>query len=302
MADPIFSKNYAREIEFNSASGTGIITLADFSHLKLEPHRREMEESHWVGARVRIEDIALTSWVLNSQNRPTPLPPIKNRESLQAKHLKLRAIRDLFPEIKLNFYISTNNGPWRFKNQISLQNYGEPYFPDVLNPAYTRGEVLDTSEDTRLGVALRDAGHGLLGGDDFITIEVHYTEYLSLQPKPAITTVKTASFFSKDIPIWRSGESFVPVMVRGFNPNRIGLILENAGGGEIWIAIGNPPSLQEDGSIQGLGLFHRGSTLNLGQNQRIARPGAIWAIATPPTSDPSFSASSVKLQGMEETI
>ncbi|MCT7958945.1 hypothetical protein [Laspinema palackyanum] len=302
MADPIFSQNYCRSLEFNSASGTGILVLADFSHLKLEPHRRELERSHWVGARVRIEDISLMSWVLRMQDRPTPLPPIKARDNFQQKALKLRAIRDLFPEIKLNFYISINNGPWRFKNQISLQNFGEPYFPSVLNPGFTQGEVLDTSEDTRIGCQIQDAGHGLLTGNDLITLECHYTEYLSLQPKPAIAAVKSVSIFSKDIPVWRPGESFTPVMIRGFAPNRIGLILENAGDAEIWISIGNPPRLGEDGSIEGLGLFHRGSTLNLGQNQQIARPEAVWAIATPPQDNPNFVSNSVRLQGMEELL
>ncbi|MCT7965167.1 hypothetical protein NG799_02315 [Laspinema sp. D1] len=183
-----------------------------------------------------------------------------------------------------------------------MQNYGEPYFPDTLKPSFTRGEVLDTSETTRIGVGIQDAGHGLLAGNDVITIECHYTEYLSLQPKPAIATVRSVSIFSKDIPVWRPGESFAPVMVRGFASNRIGLILENAGDAEIWISIGNPPRLQEDNSIDGLGLFHRGSTLNLGQNQRVIRPETIWAIATPPVSDPLFEGTTAKLQGMEELI
>lgn len=162
--------------------------------------------------------------------------------------------------------------------------------------------MLDTSESTRIGVAIQDAGHGLLNANDVITLEIHYTEYLSLQPKPAIASIKSISHFSKNIPVWRPGESFVPIMIRAFAPNRIGLILENAGDAEIWISIGNPPRLEEDGSIQGLGLFHRGSTLNLGQNQRIVRPETVWAIATPPTSDPLSTISSAKLQGMEELI
>ena len=106
-----------------------------------------------------------------------PLPDFKVTDSQTQKLVKTLDIEWGSPRKQLNLFIGTQGSNWLQVGSISLLNpYGYPYRVYNLLDLFTDNLALELGENSKIGVAIQNVGHGLLADQDSVTIHGSYVE------------------------------------------------------------------------------------------------------------------------------
>lgn len=106
---------------------------------------------------------------------PINLPNISLEDSETERLYKVLDVEWQSPRFQLNLYISNNTTDWYLVGGISLLNpSGYPYRIYNLLDLYTDNLAVELGENGRVGVEIKEVGHGSLASNDLITIHGSY--------------------------------------------------------------------------------------------------------------------------------
>lgn len=195
---------------FTEGDGTGFRTI--YSPSAISPYDRVQTLRFYgfiTSLRMKVDINSIAESVL------------PNLEADASRTERLTALRDMewrSARKQISFYLKTARVDWQQIFDISLLNR-LPYYQVNLLPYLTDNISFDTSNDCQIGARITDAGYGLLGSADRITIYGSVREEITTLP----TDSKEISFATPyTFPINSTSQIIIPA-----NPNRQQVTLTN---------------------------------------------------------------------------
>lgn len=153
------------------------------------------------------------------------------------------------PRFQLNLYISNNTTDWYLVGGISLLNpSGYPYRIYNLLDLYTDNLAVELGENGRVGVEIKEVGHGSLAGNDLITIHGSYVLEIVIEEANYIPPIINSTPINKII--GTASTIAVPA-----TPTRKYVLLTNTGNSPIYLNFGGTALLNEGIPVQPGGAF-----------------------------------------------
>lgn len=199
---PVSTINRVKTIAFtlNKNTGTDIIPFYEIEGLSLGA---ELIPGHRI--------ISFNSFVKNlkayakiSSLDPVKLPDINVEDSDTDKLYKLLDVEWTSARKQLDLFISNFNNVWEPVGSLSILNpSGYPYRVYNLIDVYTDNIAIELGDNGKLGCQIKDAGYGLLSGDDKLTIHGSYVEeiFVEYDERPINITVSGSGGTATPTPI-----------------------------------------------------------------------------------------------------
>ncbi|MBG1268254.1 hypothetical protein [Nostoc sp. WHI] len=180
---------------------------------------------------------------------PINLPNISVEDSETERLYKVLDVEWLSPRLELNVYISNNITDWHLVGGISLLNpSGYPYRIYNLLDLLTDNLAVELGENGRLGIEVKDVGHGSLETNDLITIHGSYVLEVVIEEANYIPPVTNSTPINKAV----SQQSTVVVSAIF---TRKYVLLTNVGNAPIYLNFGSTAFLNQGIPLQPGGAF-----------------------------------------------
>ncbi|GAA6621584.1 hypothetical protein [Scytonema sp. NUACC26] len=200
---------------------------------------------------------------------PVRLPNYTLEDSESDKTYKMLDIEWGSARKQLDLFIGVTGQPWQKVGAISLLNpSGYPYRIYNLQDLYTPNLAIELGENGKLGVQVVDVGHGVLQGNDFITIHGSYTQEWVGYEGSELTLCTDES--------WNISSTSQVILPANSTRGRIALV--NSGSKPIYLSLGNTAQLGK-----GILLSTFGSSFEMDISSGVWK-GAISAISEEPAT------------------
>jgi hypothetical protein len=217
--------NFARVI--TAADGTGIIEVLrceDFFRSYVEA----LENTYELGYNFYLEAFSGAAYLPSIAEAPFPeIFPEMNGAEKTAVLIKLE--KD-YPYIGVQFHCKKGEtGEWIDLSTTKIQNKGtEITYPWTI-PYLTINELKILGKSDRLGISIKNYGHGVLGVGDYINVKGDFRFHLDLVAKPS-------RVIGAGIPYGINISDNIPIKFRVANPHRAILYATNWGNAPVWVA------------------------------------------------------------------
>ncbi|MGF1989231.1 MAG: hypothetical protein RMY62_015350 [Nostoc sp. ZfuVER08] len=180
---------------------------------------------------------------------PINLPNLSLEDSETERLYKVLDVEWKSARFQLNLYISNNTTDWHLVGGISLLNpSGYPYRIYNLLDLLTDNLAVELGENGRVGVEVKDVGHGALADNDLITIHGSYVLEIAVEDANYVPPVTNSAPISKTV--GQQNTIVVPAM-----PTRKYVLLTNVGINPVYLNLGSTAFLNQGIPLQPGGAY-----------------------------------------------